>query len=109
MSEHEYITTHHGRLVTIRMGWDKSQQDFFMVIQRTRSKGAGVLYSSATDPDLMYGNGLASSLEHFKLKLQSLGLSAPPVMLEQVVLDGLLNIDTRLVWYDKDGNPGSMP
>jgi hypothetical protein len=121
MSQHLYCTTHLGQPVEITMGWDRPLQGYFMVVTRlTTAEGAAggldegsedsedegddaIVYSNLDDPELAVWGGLPPTVDHFRTKLDALGLQVPAAMLEAVERDGWLNVGNHQVVYDADG------
>lgn len=107
MSQHLYQSDYRGQPVTILMGWDRPLQGFFMVIELQQTEG--YVYCNLDDPELLAFGGFADNLDHFGRKLAELGLSVPPVMIEQIENDAAGNVGNRHVIYGCDGQVRPKP
>lgn len=101
MSQHVYPSAYKGQPVNIVVGWDRPLQGYFLNVELTEVDG--FVYTSCSDPQLIYSRGFAESLTPFNEKLDELGLSLPLAVIEQVELDAAANAGNRYVIYDQDG------
>ena len=101
MSQHVYPSAYKGQPVNIVVGWDRPLQGYFLNVELTEVDG--FVYTSCSDPQLIYSRGFAESLTPFNEKLDELGLSLLLAVIEQVELDAAANAGNRYVIYDQDG------
>lgn len=94
MTRHIFCTEYFGRPITILMGWDRSLQGFFMLIEFVTEAREAAIYSQLTDPDLKASGGFADDLAPFIRALKRLALTVPESMLQELRLDGMLNKST---------------
>jgi len=100
MSQHIFSTSIEGKPVTVLMGWDRPQQEFFLVVELDEPPAGGdsYLYSNMADP-----RARGRDLEYFKSKLDEFGIAVPRAMLQQVRLDHWDNVGNRNCIYAANG------
>ncbi|RQO53412.1 hypothetical protein DBR47_24175 [Paucibacter sp. KBW04] len=91
MTEHILCSEYLERPITIRMGWDRSLQGFFMSIEFAAEVREAPIYSHLTDPELRNLGGFADDLAPLIRTLKRFELTVPESMLQEVRLDGMLN------------------
>ena len=101
MSQHVYPSAYKGQPVNIVVGFDRPLRGFFLNVELTEAEG--FVYTSCSDPQLIYSRGFTDSMTPFCEKLDELGLSLPLAIIEQVELDAATNAGNRYVVYDQDG------
>lgn len=101
MSQHYFHTTRQGEAITVLLGWDRPLGHFFLVVERQdpRPGQDDYLYLNLEEP-----GAFDLELDHFKAKLDELGIAVPCAMFEQVTLDRERRIGNRMVTYGADGS-----
>ncbi len=108
MSQHYFTTTHHGRPITVILGWDRPLSHFFLVVEYNDSEAdsqddeteqdEGILYSNLNDP-----NAWGKPLAYYRDKLTELGLAVPESMFTETLLDETFCVGNRNVLHYADG------
>ena len=101
MSQHYFNTAVAGEPVTVTMGWDRPLQGYFMMIESAGREQ--YLYNNLEDLALIPEGGFADSLDYFIEKMKELGVTVPDRMLNEIRVDGGLNVGNRHVAYGVDG------
>lgn len=103
MSKHLFKTSIQNRPVAIELGWDKADQNFYLLVQFEDSieEDEGVVYFSDDD---RHRQGPDKSLQYYRAKLALLGVALPESMFLESLDDRAHNRVNRFARHQTDGS-----
>jgi hypothetical protein len=113
MSQHIFQTTYEGNPVTVMMGWDRQQQDFFLFVDKLHYpealsdndvlETAKIIYDSDADSEAKQ-----QGLDYHMSTLIELGIHVPASMFKQMHHDQGFGGGNRVCTYADDGSFGEI-